>query len=252
MAMDISIIEEEFRRIKNMGFIPNVKSDSNDGAAGNTFEEILGVRENNLKEPDFENFEVKTKKNYLKSKSPISLFTLKPSFPNDGDSYMRNNWGVPDSRYQNVLRFSTSLYANRWSVVYKKNKYKIDVDKKQERVYIVRANLDGKVTDRTIYWEFDDIHNGAKKLLNLFLVEADVKTINNKLHFHYTSASVYYDYLGDQNFIDLLENGLIRYDNRLGVYGPKTPNAGKPHNHGGGFRLEKKNIDKLYKTVIEL
>ena len=79
-----------------------------------------------------------------------------------------------------------------------------------------------------------------------------MKTINNKLYFHYTSASVYYDYLGNQNFIDLLENGLIRYDNRLGVYGPKTPNAGKPHNHGGGFRLDKKNIDKLYKTVIEL
>jgi hypothetical protein len=250
--MDISRIEEEFRRIKNMGFIPNVKTDSNDGSAGNTFEEHLGVKENNLKEPDFENFEVKTKKNYLKSKSPISLFTLKPSFPEDGDSYMRNNWGVPDSRYQNVLRFSTSLYANRWSVVYKKNKYKIDVDRKKSRIYIVQATLSEQITDRTIYWNFEDVHYGAKKLHNLFLVEADVKTVNNKLCFHYTNASVYYNYLGNQNFIDLLENGFIRYDNRLGVYGPNTPNAGKPHNHGGGFRLEKKHIHKLYKTVIDL
>jgi hypothetical protein len=250
--MDISRIEEEFKRIKNLGFIPNVKSDSNDGSAGNTFEEHLGVKENNLKEPDFENFEVKTKKNYMKSKSPISLFTLKPSYPDDGDSYMRKNWGVPDSRYQNVLRFSTSLYANRWSVVYKKNKYRIEIDRNKERIYLVQADLNEKITDRTIYWDFRDVHNGAKKLHNLFLVDADVKTINNKLCFHYTSASVYYDYLGNQNFIDLLEKGFIRYDNRLGVYGPKTPNAGKPHNHGGGFRLDKKNIHMLYRTVVEL
>jgi len=250
--MDISRIEEEFRRIKKMGFIPNVKSDLNDGSAGNTFEEYLGVKENNLKEPDFENFEIKTKKNYLKSKSPISLFTLKPSHPADGDSYMRKNWGVPDSRYKNVLRFSTSLYAHKWSVVYKKNKYKIDIDKKNKRIFIVQADLNEKVTDRNVYWNFDDIHNGARKLENLLLVEADVKNVNNKLYFHYTSASVYYDYLGNQNFIDLLESGLIRYDNRLGVYGPTTPHAGKPHNHGGGFRLDRKNINLLYRNVIEL
>jgi hypothetical protein len=58
--MDTTRLEKEFQRIKAMGFIPNVKQDSNDGGAGNTFEKWLGVRENNLKEPDFEGFEVKT------------------------------------------------------------------------------------------------------------------------------------------------------------------------------------------------
>ena len=55
-------IKAEFQRIKSLGYVKNVKTDYNDGAAGNTFEMHLGVQENNLKEPDFDNFEVKTKK----------------------------------------------------------------------------------------------------------------------------------------------------------------------------------------------
>ena len=235
-----------------MGYIPNVKQDSNDGGAGNTFEEYLGVKENNLKEPDFEGFEVKTKKNFLKSNSPVSLFTLKPSSPDDGDNYMRTNWGVPDSRFENVLCFRTSLYANRWSVVYKQNKFRVEVNRKEEKIYIVKATLDEKVTDRNVYWTFEDVHKGAKKLRNMFLVDADSKKIDGKDCFHYTSATVFMDYRGDQNFIDLLSEGLIRYDNRLGVHGPNTEKAGTPHNHGGGFRLDKKYIHKLYNTVLEL
>ena len=50
----------------------------------------------------------------------------------------------------------------------------------------------------------------------------------------------------------MIEQGLIRYDNRLGVHGPKQPHAGTAHNHGGGFRLDKKNIAKLYNTVLEV
>jgi hypothetical protein len=250
--MNSNRIKQEFLRIKYLGYLKNVKTDYNDGAAGNTFELHLGVKENNLKQADYDNFEVKTKKTYLKSKSPISLFTLKPTFPSNGDNYMRNNWGVPDSRYPNVLRFSTSLYAHRWSVVYKKFKYKIDVDENLQRIYLVKADLNENILDKTIYWSFNDLNNGAKKLENLFLVEADMKIIDGTHHFHYTNATVYVDYIGHKNFLDLIKQGLIRYDNRLGVYGPKTPQAGQPHNHGGGFRLDKNLVHKLYSTVIEI
>jgi hypothetical protein len=112
--------------------------------------------------------------------------------------------------------------------------------------------LDEKIIDRTVYWTFQDVHKGAKKLENLFLVDAETKKIDGKDCFHFTNATVFLDYLGDANFIKLLAEGAIRYDNRLGVYGPSTDKAGKPHNHGGGFRLDKKNIHKLYGTVLEM
>lgn len=250
--MDTTRLTNEFYRIRGLGYIPNVKQDSNDGGAGNTFEECLGVRENNLNDPDFDGFEIKTKKNYMTSKSPISLFTLRPTSPKDGDSYMRKNWGVRDSVYENVLCFRTSLYATRWSVVYQKNKFKIEVNRKEERIYIVKADLEERIMDKSVYWDFNEVYRGAKKLHNLFLVDADSKEINGKTYFRYTSATLFFEYLGDSNFIDLLESGFIRYDNRLGVYGPNTSKPGTPHNHGGGFRLDKKYIHKLYKNVVEL
>jgi|LakMenEpi03Aug12_release.lakeMendotaPanAssembly.Ray.scaffolds.fasta_scaffold214538_1 hypothetical protein len=247
----IKKIREEFFRIKGLGFLMNVKEDSNDGGAGNTFESHLGVQENNKKDPDFEDFEVKTKK-YLKSKTPISLFTLRPTFPNDGDNYMRRTWGVPDANYKEVLCFRTTLRANRWSVVYKSYKFKVDVDRKKERVYLVKADLNENILDRTVYWSFEDIQNGTKKLQNLFLVDALVKEVDQKQHFHYINATAFVDYLGNVDFIELLEQGLISYDNRLGVHGPGTPLEGKPHNHGGGFRISKKHIDKLYRLRIDI
>ena len=73
----IDILKKEFKRIKSLGYVKNVKSDTNDGGAGNTFEYHLGVVENNLTTPDFEGFEVKTKKTF--THSAISLFTKKPS-----------------------------------------------------------------------------------------------------------------------------------------------------------------------------
>jgi hypothetical protein len=92
--MDHQKIKSEFLRIKELGYLPNVKSDTNDGGAGNTFEHHLGVKENNLRDADFEQFEVKTKKEL--SKAHMTLFSQKPTYPSDGDNYMREHYGIPD------------------------------------------------------------------------------------------------------------------------------------------------------------
>ena len=105
MSVNSTKVVKEFNRIKKLGFVENVKENHHDGSAGNTFEHYLGVKENNLKDPDFLDFEVKTKKK--KSSSWISLFTLKPDSPNDGDKYMRENWGINDEEYPKYKGFRT-------------------------------------------------------------------------------------------------------------------------------------------------
>ena len=247
--MDHQKIKNEFLRIKSLGYLANVKSDINDGAAGNTFEHHLGVKENNLRDPDFEQFEVKTKKQV--SKAHITLFSQKPTYPSDGDNYMRNNYGIPDEEFPNINVFRTSIYAHRWSFVYNRFNFKIDVNFKDNKVYVLKADKDFKILDKAVYWDFQDIINGTKKLNNLFVVKANEKLIGNKAHFEYPNASVFIDYIGDQNFINLLSTGVIRYDNRLGIYrtGDKT---GSAHNHGGAFRIAPKDIGQLFKTKIEI
>jgi len=245
-------IKEEFIRIRNLGFILNTRSDTNDGSAGNVFEDHLGVNENNLREPDYDGFEVKTKK-YLESDSYISLFTQKPSHPNNGDSYMRDNWGIPDDTVPSVKCFRTSLHGHRWSLVYGTHQMKVEVDREQQRVYIHRSDLNYQTVDRNVYWNFSDIKSGSNKLNNLFLVGVEVKNINGRDHFKYIDSIVYMDYLGETNLIDLIEDGTVRYDNRLGIYGQEVSDVskrGKPHNHGGGFRVSRRNLDKLYGTKL--
>lgn len=249
MSIDDTKIKSEFSRIKNLGYIENKRSDLNDGAAGNTFEDLLGVQENNLKNADFEGFEVKTKKQI--SGSWITLFSLKPDHPDNGDNYIRKNWGINDEEYPNIKVFRTSLHAHRWSKVYEKYKIKVDVDRINKKVFLVKADLNENINDRSVYWDFDKINNGIKKLKNTFVVSYASKIIDNKIYYKYLTAQVFKDYIGDKKFIDLIENGTVRYDNRLGIYrtGKKK---GTAHNHGGGFRIAPKNIHLLFNSVINL
>ena len=43
-------VSNEFKRIKALGFIPSNRPNNKDGGIGNTFEDHLGVLENNLKD----------------------------------------------------------------------------------------------------------------------------------------------------------------------------------------------------------
>ena len=79
----------------------------------------------------------------------------------------------------------------------------------------------------------------------------EIKKKGSKHIYKYTNATVFLDYVGDDNFYNLLNDGVIRYDNRLGIY-RSGDKKGLLHNHGGGFRANPKNLDKLYSTKIEV
>lgn len=249
MAVSSDKIIAEFHRIKSLGFIKNTHSDHNDGSVGNTFETYLGVDENNLKDPDFEGFEIKSHRK--KSKSWISLFTSKPDSPDNGDNYMRENWGVFDEEFPSLKVFRTSLYAHRWSTVYKSFNYKVHIDYNEKKLFLIKASLENEILDKTIYWNFTTIASGVKKLANTFFVNADVEKRVDGVYYHYTDGVAYTEYKGQEKFYELLENGIIRYDNRLGIYrtGEKKGNL---HNHGGGFRINPNHIGMLFDQKIEV
>jgi len=252
----LETIRDEFIRIKSLGWLENTRSQSNDGAAGNLFEDQLGVKENNLTEADFEGWEIKTKKQM--SKSWMSLYTKKPSDDRFTDSYMREKFGIPDERYPDVKCFRTSLYAHRFSLAYQKNMIKLNVNRNENKLEIHFCDLNEKIIDKNVYWTFEDLLGGAKKLKNMVVVIAEVKNENNIFYFKYTNATILMNYEGNKKLLDLLEQGFIRYDNRLGVYGPNTKTKdgksleGKAHNHGGGLRIDPKNISLLYRDVLEI
>tara|TARA_Y100001970_G_C14181069_1_gene829872 strand:- start:168 stop:926 length:759 start_codon:yes stop_codon:yes gene_type:complete len=251
--VDINKFKQEFLRIKSLGFLESDRplSQKNDGAVGNTFETNLGVQENNLKAPDYDGWEIKTKRQF--TKSATSLFTLKPSYPPNGDKYMRENWGLndPSGEYPNIKVFRTSVYANRFSIVYQKYQMKLYLDRDSKKLRLLLHDINKKIIDDKVYWSFDDILKASSKLRNLLVIEANEKIIDNKVYFHYINASAYLNFKFD-SLLNLIEIGKARYDNRLGIY-RSGKNIGKEHNHGGGLRLvTSKDFHFLYNDVIHL
>jgi hypothetical protein len=244
MKTDLEILKEKFIQIRDSDKPhPTVQEKKkHTGNAGNTLEVLLGIPENNKQEADFGDWEVKSKR----GKFALTLFSQKPSSKYD-DSYMLEKWGIPDDDYPELKKFNTSLYATRWSLVYKKHKMKIEVDENSKKVFFICADLNENITDKNVYWTFEDIDRYANKLKNILLVNVTEEEIGGKKHFHYTDAIFYSGYKGSQAFIDLLKEGKIRYENRMSVDGPDSKTPGKQHNHGGAFRFtRKKDLEKLY------
>lgn len=87
--MDKELIVSEFNRIKALGYLKSRRTHNT--GIGKTFEDYLGVDENNNKAPDFAGFEVKSKR--AETASYLTLFTKSPSHPPKVNTYLRDKYG---------------------------------------------------------------------------------------------------------------------------------------------------------------
>ncbi len=247
MSIDVEQVKSELKRIKSLGFVKNVKSDNNDGAIGNTCEQHLGVKENNLKDPDFEGWEIKTKKQY--SKTATTLFSRKPSYPDKGDRYMLNKFGEKDEDFPNCTNLNTTVYCNKMKQYY--NNYFYQMQLKEDQINLIVKNKKKKIFDNKVYWKFKDLIKGSRKLKNTIIVTAEKRIIKNKIHFKYINFTALFNFRFE-NLIDAFKKGSVVYERRWSP--DKTgKNKGKDHNHGGGFRVKKKeDTEKLFEHKIDL
>lgn len=265
-------IKNNFTILKQKGPVISVRPDAkkNDGAVGNTFEREMNVPENNLPGPDFKGWEFKTKRKL--SDCAASLFTLKPDSQSD-DEYMKENWGVSRTiKYDpvseeyievkidegdgsfppmNVLR--TSIYNTKFTSYYEEKRvFRGFIDYERE-VYMVKYfDENHNLLDDSVYWTFNSLKKKSEgKLKNTIFCMANEVTIDNKIHFEYTSAFVYSGFRFE-NLLKCLEKGTARYEHRLGRY-KSGSKLGLKHNHGGGWRLNKPdNFKELFDNYYEL
>lgn len=236
-------IKEDFKRIKKLGFVECKRPNNKDGGVGNTYEDLLGVKENNLKRADYLGFEIKSKKDY--TKSYISMFSKSPSYPLRANTYLRETYGeIRDLTFPNNKKLYASLFGNRLSIVYNKYKMGLKVNKKKQIVELVIYDFNDNLIDNQVYWTFDDLRKATKKLTSLLLVVAETKVKNGVKSYHYNEAEIYSSF-SFENFISNIENGSIQFDIRIGVYN-SGKSIGKTHDHGSGFRIQKENFKNLY------
>lgn len=241
MNRDRDLMVERFHAIKNLGFVKSRRS--NNTGTGKTFEDYIGVIENNLEEPDFAGFEIKSHRSM--SQSYITLFTKVPSFPKGANTYLRNTYGESYDDALDLKSLHTSIFADRRNTYMQRLSFKLLDNPISQTITIGIYDMDGNLIDNRVGYTYQDVECCLKKKLhNLFYVTAETQIQNREEYFYFKCADIYME-PSLERFMTLLREGKIMYDIRIGSY-KSGAKRGKIHDHGSGFRILEGNMRLLY------
>lgn len=247
---------DKLKKIAVMGFIPNARQGNSDGI-GNTLEDLLNIKENNLPIPNAAEWELKAQS--LNSSSLTTLFHIEPSprairfvpqvlLPKYGWKHQESGIKYP----KDEMSFRQTIHGKSRS----DRGFKVVVDRKERKVLIsfdakaievrhkiwlelVKKRVGLGELDPQPYWGFDDLrHKAGTKLLNTFYVQAEVKKDGKKEYYKYTKVMML-EKFSFEGFLKALEEGkvLVDFDARTG------------HNHGTKFRMKQESLPLLYEKV---
>lgn len=231
-----------FHKVQSMGWIKSRRR--NNTGIGKTFEDYVGVVENNLDEPDLFGFEIKSHRE--ESSSYVTLCTKSPSFPEGANAYLLDKFGSPNEDNPIVKRLHTSMFADHKNTHVGKYAFKLNNDRKAKEVRIEVYDLKTqKLLDSSCGYSYSVLEKiFANKLKNLFYVSAERRYHGRVEEFNFTQAEIYLNPSFDK-FLQLIDEGKIMYDIRMGSY-QSGVSIGKPHDHGSGFRIKPQDLPLLY------
>lgn len=205
------------------------------GSIGRSFENLLGVKENNLDMPDFGTLEIKSHR--TKTDSLITLFSKSPTNKNKVGKVLLKKYGnTTDKR-----RLYTTVYANKFRKVYDRYDFKLKLNRIDKRIELL-VYKNGIKEALEAYWDFDIIEKKLKNKLNsVCYVTFKTKKINEKEYFKYNEMTLL---IGPELdiFLNAIEEGFVCVDFRYS--GTKD--------HGVSFRIRKTNLDRIFKTAIKV
>lgn len=235
---------EKFNEVKEMGFVHSRRSHNT--GIGKTFEDLIGVDENNKSHPDFGNIEVKSQRNY--TSSYITLFTKSPTNPPGVNRVLRDNYGIASSKHPDLMKLHTSMFTH-FNRCYDRWGFRLYPDDTNNRLHIqVKNLLTDEMEDIDVWYDYDVLRQIIEKKLHILaFVQAETRTSNGWEEFHFTHCTICYKCEFDV-FMNLIKNDMIMYDIRIGSY-KSGKNFGKPHDHGSGFRIRKENLPKAFQRI---
>lgn len=233
----------KFNEIKKLGYVKAVNNSFS--GLGYTFENLMGLKNNDCSAPDFKNIEIKTKMGYNYKKSLIGLFSLKPSNEMEVISQLVKSYGYSNSYGgKNLCGEINSIQYNNIG----RYRYKLNVNYNQEKIFLSIKNSYDETVNQSIYWDFDSIWPTVlRKLSFLALVKAWPKKIDNDLYYNYFKANIY-KLITPYSFASLIDKGIISLKISIGTY-HKGPRAGKMYYHGCIFCIKEENFKFLFKKL---
>lgn len=229
---------QEYKIIKNMGWIKTHRSGPT--GIGKTLEDLLGIPENNNDEPDFGEYELKSCR--INSQSMLTMFTRSPQ-PPKSNTYLREKYGYSSNAYDNDEKvLHSTLSADRFtSIANTGNKLKIHC--KDNGIYI-RSQTEIE----NVYWSRDILKRCFEKKYKNKFIYAKAQSRGTGAFEEFLFVDAYKVSGFNYNmFMQLLENGKIYIDLRIGQY----PD-GRTHDHGTGFRIRESDQYLLFKDINKI
>ena len=250
----------ELVAIRKRGWIVNARP-GNQGGVGNTLEDLLGIKENNLPMPNAAEWELKCQRVYTgRASSLTTLFHMEPS---PTALYIVPNFLLPLYGWKHDK--AGTLYSDR-ELSFRQTincttrtdrGFGVIVDRIQRKVIVsfdatrtaprhsewlssvkTRVGL-GELSPQP-YWGFDDLfHKAGTKLKNCFYIKALVKKVDGQEYYWYRDIRILQDF-DFEKFLTAIENGtiLVDFDARTG------------HNHGTKFRMRQDRLPELYGNTM--
>jgi len=227
-------IKERLLEIKSQGYVQTHRA--HDTGIGKTLEDLLGIKENNIALPDIGEIELKSKR--LDSGSMLTIATKAPK-PRGTNRKLYNNYRRVDEDGDYCLH--TTSYGSKcnnlsFRLILTGDKIILDNVKKVEA-----------------YWPlsvFDDVLKFKSNRILLVLAKTKGERAKANEQFHYTEAYLLTG-LDMDRFKVAIATDKLKVDTRIGVY-KSGKNAGKYHDHGTGFRINKKDYLYLFDTYEKL
>ncbi len=248
----------KLKEIAKREWIENARH-KNHGGIGNTLEDLLGIKENNLPIPNAAEWELKTQR--LNTSSLTTLFHIEPSpqaikfvpkilLPLYGWAHKESGkkYSKKEMSFRQTIHGEPSDRGFMVKVDRKNKKVLISFDaskvshKHDKWLRAVKKKVGLSELNPQPYWGFDDLeHKAGTKLHNSFYVQARVKKENGKEYYHYSTITMLQEF-SFPGFLNALESGqiLVDFDARTG------------HNHGTKFRLRQNALPMLYKKITKI
>ncbi len=232
--MTLGELKKKLAAIKELGFVRTHRA--HDTGIGKTLEDLLGIKENNLQLPDAGKIELKAKR--IDSGSMLTVATKSP-LPK----------GVNKVLFEKCKYLDKEGYYNLHSTVLgsRPNRQDLQVILSDDRL-ILKNNHKIEV-----YWPlsiFDEVlRSKSNKILLVFAeTKGERKTSSEK--FHYTEAYLLSN-LNVNKFKKAIETDKLKIDIRIGVY-RSGKNKGRYHDHGTGFRIDKRDFLEIFDTYRQI
>jgi len=240
----INSFKKDFLAIKKKGWVSSRRK--HDTGIGKTFEDLVGIYENNNKLADYKNIlEIKSKRKL--SDSMVTLFTKVPSSPKGIMRYIKDTYGEPDPNFPNRNIIHCTFGQSKFNKFKNKWGFKLELDKAKKKLLLrIKKLSTGKLEKLDIFWNFDPLREAVEnKCKYIAYIGAKHEKEKEKAEkFHFVNATILSG-LTFKKFIKFIEKDLILYDFRYGVY-QSGPKMGQPHDHGPGFRIAKRNLNKVF------